>query len=186
MSIYFSLGFDHIVSLMGFDHLLFIVVLCAIYALRQWKQVLVLLTGFTVGHSLTLALTALGMIAIPPQVVELLIPITILAASILNVALPTPQSAVRPFMVAALFGLVHGCGFAGYFGMLLGHEESIVLPLFAFNVGLEFGQVLIVLAFYTLYFVLEKIRPIPHTSWTVFISGAGAGLAIKMILESLA
>jgi HupE / UreJ protein len=185
VSLYFSLGFEHIISLMGFDHLLFIVVLCAIYAHRQWKQVLILLSGFTLGHSLTLGLTALGLISIPTKIVEFLIPITILATSLMNVIWIDTTHTSRSFLVAVLFGLIHGCGFAGYFGMMLGHEESIISPLFAFNIGLESGQILVVLLFYAVYYVLEKIRPIPHTSWTIFISGAGAGLAIKMILEAI-
>jgi hypothetical protein len=141
MTTYFPIGFDHIVSLAGFDHLLFIVVLCASYAWREWRQVLVLLTGFTLGHSLTLALTALHLVVFPQQWVELLIPVTILATSLTNVALPKPAKIGRPFVLATLFGLVHGCGFAGYFAMMLGDEQSIVVPLLAFNLGLEAGQV---------------------------------------------
>lgn len=182
---YFPIGFDHIVSFAGFDHLLFIVVLCAAYSGQEWRRVLLLLTGFTLGHSLTLALTALHIVAFRQSAVELLIPVTILATSVANVALPKSANIWRPFGMATLFGLVHGCGFAGYFAMMLGDEQSIVGPLFAFNLGLEAGQVFTVLVFYSLFFVFGKIRPIPQHGWTVFVSGAGAGLAIKLILENL-
>lgn len=185
MATYFPIGFDHIVSLAGFDHLLFIVVLCANYAWREWRQVLALLTGFTLGHSLTLALTALHIVVFPQEWVELLVPCTILATSLSNVALSKPGKIWRPFAMASLFGLVHGCGFAGYFAMMLGDEQSIVMPLLAFNLGLEAGQVVTVTVFYVLFYLLAKFRNIPQRSWTIFVSGAGAGLAINLILENL-
>lgn len=194
-SIYLPLGFEHIVSMAGFDHLLFIMVLCAAYSRQEWRTVLVLLTGFTLGHSLTLALTALGAVSISPRLVELLIPATILATSLANVLLdrnlPVHKDGASlwqqkwPFVMAALFGLVHGCGFAGYFGMMLGDEASIIGPLFAFNLGLELGQIFTVLLFYALFYMLAKIRPLSQRDWCLFVSGAGAGLAIKLILENL-
>lgn len=182
-SAYFPIGFDHIVSLAGFDHLLFIVVLCARYRRQDWRRMLLLLTGFTAGHSLTLALTALRVVVFPPQWVELLIPVTILVTSLTNVAQPSPAGIGRSFLMASLFGLVHGCGFAGYFGMMLGDEQSVVLPLLAFNLGLEAGQIVTVSAFFLLIWCLEKIRRVPQRDLNLFISGAGAGLAIKLILE---
>ncbi len=183
--IYFPIGFQHIISLTGFDHLLFIVVLCAVYTWQEWRRILVLLTGFTLGHSLTLALTALQIVAFPQKLVELLIPVTILMTSLINVVLPKPATMTRPCMVAAGFGLIHGCGFAGYFNMMLGDEQSIIGPLFAFNLGLEAGQIITVAVLYGCFFILEKIYPARQGSRTLFVSGAGAGLAIKMILENL-
>lgn len=195
-SIYLPLGFEHIVSLAGFDHLLFIIVLCAVYSRQEWRRVLVLLTGFTLGHSLTLALTAMGILIFSTKVVEVLISLTILATGLANVLVrkraysagPKSWSAVFqekwPFVMATVFGLIHGCGFAGYFSMMLGDEASIVGPLFAFNLGLELGQIVTVLVFFGVFFLANKIRPIAQRDWAVFVSGAGAGLAIKMILES--
>ncbi len=183
-TIYFPIGFEHIVSLTGFDHLLFIIVLCAVYSRVEWRRVLLLLTGFTLGHSLTLALTALHLVSFPQKVVEVLIPVTILAASVANVALSKPVHSWRPFAIAALFGLVHGCGFAGYFNMMLGDEASITGPLFAFNLGLEAGQIVIVTGYFALFYAIEKLRPVSQRSWTQFVSGAGAGLALKLILEN--
>jgi hypothetical protein len=183
--VYFPIGFDHIVSLAGFDHLLFIIVLCARFEAREWRRILLLLTGFTLGHSLTLALTALQVASFPQRWVELLIPVTILMTSLGNVLRPKPVGIARPLLMASVFGLVHGCGFAGYFGMMLGDEQSVVMPLLAFNMGLEAGQIVVVAAFYFFWFVLEKMRPIPQRDLTFFVSGAGAGLAIKLILEQL-
>lgn len=180
---YFKIGFEHIAGLAGFDHILFVVVLCAVYSRHDWRQVLAVLTGFTLGHSLTLALTALGMFAFPGRVVETLIPATILATSLLNAARPaTPRRTWRHALIAAGFGLVHGCGFAGYFSMMLGDEQSVSLPLLAFNTGLEAGQVAVVAGFYGLYFLLEKFAAVRPRDWALFVSGAGAGLAVQMLL----
>ena len=179
---YFALGFHHIISPAGFDHQLFIVVLCALWSWQDWRRILVLLTGFTAGHSLTLALTSLGVVAFPSKVVEPLIMATILITSLSNVIFPRPKSIGWPFGMAMVFGLVHGCGFAGYFSMMLGEEESILLPLLGFNLGLEAGQILTVTGFYGLFFLIEKVRPVPQRDWTIFVSGAGAGLAFKMLL----
>ncbi|MBL7826831.1 MAG: HupE/UreJ family protein [Saprospiraceae bacterium] len=185
-SVYFPLGFEHIVSLKGFDHLLFIVVLCAFYSVGQWRKLLVLLTGFTLGHSLTLALTALQVVSFPAKWIELLIPITILATSILNVTnIRTEGHRFLPYLLATVFGLVHGCGFAGYFTMMLGDEGSIIEPLFLFNLGLEFGQITIVVLFYGAFWALTRFRSIESRDWNLFVSGAGAGLAIKLILEAI-
>ena len=181
--IYFPIGFEHIVSLAGFDHLLFIIVLCAPYAWQDWRRVLVLLTGFTLGHSFTLALVALRLLVLPQSWVEMLIPVTILITSLVNVAQEKPGGMGRAFALSSCFGLIHGCGFAGYFAMMLGDGESILGPLFGFNLGLEAGQVLTVLVFYTLFFGLERIWVVSQRSWTVFVSGAGAGLGLKMLLD---
>jgi hypothetical protein len=161
----------------------FIIVLCAAYSWRDWRRVLILLTGFTLGHSITLALTALHVISFPTRLIETLIPLTILASSLLHLLWPRPQQIGRHFAVATLFGFIHGCGFAGYFGMMLGDEASIVGPLFAFNVGLEIGQIVVVLFFYAWYYMIEKFRPFHLRDWTLFVSGAGAGLALKMLLD---
>ena len=82
--IYLGLGFDHITDPGGYDHILFVIALCAIYTLRQWKQVLVLVTAFTIGHSITLALATLKLINYDTKVIELLIPVTILITAVSN------------------------------------------------------------------------------------------------------
>lgn len=183
---YFGIGFEHIAGLAGFDHILFVLVLCAVYERRAWRRVLAVLTGFTLGHSLTLALTALGILAFPSRVIELLIPLTILITSILNIRRPEePRQAWRQATLAAGFGLIHGCGFAGYFSMMLGDEQSITGPLFAFNLGLEAGQIVVVAVFYGIYFMLEKWLNIASRDRVLVLCGAGGGLALKLILDGL-
>lgn len=186
---FLQLGFRHIADWQAFDHLLFIVTLCAVYRPQDWKRLLILVTAFTIGHSLTLALTALDVIRVPTDLVELLIPITILLTALHNVASKSQPANGKAISInyglALGFGLIHGMGFANYFRSLFGEAGSIVQPLFAFNVGLELGQLLIVAVFFGLYLLLSQMFKMNHRAWNVFVSGAGFGVAMVLILEKL-
>lgn len=186
--VYLRLGFEHIADFAGYDHMLFVITLCAFYSWRSWKKILVLITAFTIGHSITLALSAFQVISIPQQLVETAIPITIFLTAIHNVTTRPEQSEkVRlhsNYFLALFFGFIHGMGFSNFFRALTG-GESIVRELFAFNVGLEIGQIIIVSVFFTLYFVLDNVFKIIHRDWNLFISGAGAGVSLVMIIEAL-
>ena len=177
--VYLQLGFEHISDFEGYDHMLFIVTLCAFYAWKSWKRILILVTAFTVGHSITLALSAFNVLNIPQQWVEAAIPVTIFITAIHNVTHKAQRQDRRiaaTYWTALFFGFIHGMGFSDFFRALTG-GESIVLELFAFNVGLEIGQLIIVVAFFTLYFLLDKIFSINHRDWQLFVSGAGAGVS---------
>ena len=190
-SAFLKLGFDHISDLQAYDHLLFIITLCAIYEWREWKKLLVLVTAFTVGHSVTLALSALDIVRVPSDLVELLIPVTIVLTAIHNVVTKKETGGTFSKMVsinyflALFFGLIHGMGFANYFRNLFGEMGSVVKPLLAFNLGIEIGQLLIVVFFLGGYFLLTRIFRIHHREWNVFISGAGAGVAVTLIIDLL-
>ena len=190
-SAFLQLGFGHISDLQAYDHLLFLITLCAIYELGEWKKVIVLITAFTIGHSATLALSALDVVRLPSNLVELLIPITILLTALHNIwhkkqTGPTfSKSVTINYFLALLFGLIHGLGFANYFRSLFGEMGSIIKPLFAFNLGLELGQLMIVVLFFGFYFLLSQMFRIQQREWTLFISGAGAGVALTLIINQL-
>ena len=141
---YLQLGFQHISDLTAYDHILFIVALCAIYQVQQWRHILILVTAFTLGHSITLALSTLDIIIVPTELIEFLIPVTIFLTAIFNVLRKegelTPINMRLNYVLALFFGLIHGMGFSNYLKTLLGMEESIWQPLLAFNIGLELGQ----------------------------------------------
>lgn len=190
-SAFLQLGFEHISDLQAYDHLLFIVTLCAVYEWREWKKLLILVTAFTIGHSVTLALSALDILRMPADLVEFLIPVTILLTALHNL-LPVKKSVSSAswqvstnYLLALFFGMIHGMGFANYFRNLFGEMGSIVKPLFAFNVGIELGQIMIVLLFFGGYFLLTKLFQFKHRDWNLFVSGAGAGVAITLILDQL-
>lgn len=189
---YLQLGFEHITDPNGYDHILFIIALCAIYTLRDWKKVLVLITAFTIGHSVSLALATLKIVSFRSDIVELLIPITILFTAIVNMFHQIPKTTLVTdniksplrYPLAVVFGLIHGLGFSSYLQMLLGAESNILQPLLAFNVGLELGQILIVLIFLTLAFVVIEIARLPKRSWNYIISGVIAGMALSLIIHN--
>ncbi|TAK38506.1 MAG: HupE/UreJ family protein [Saprospiraceae bacterium] len=184
-------GFRHIADVEAYDHLLFVITLCAVYRLQEWKKILVLVTAFTIGHSLTLVLSALDIIRVPPGVVELLIPVTILLTALHNIGMKSTGGSTFSrvvsvnYFLALFFGLIHGMGFSNYFRTLMGDAGNITLPLFSFNVGIELGQMMIVLCFFGALLLLTQFLKIKHREWTLFFSGAGAGVAIILILKGL-
>ena len=146
LAAYITLGFRHITDLEAMDHILFLFALAAIYRLRDWRDSLWVVTAFTLGHSVTLALAVTGTLVLPTRLIEFLIPVTIVATCLDNL-IPSFQgvrtvSRYRP-VFAGVFGLVHGAGFANYLRSMF--VDQIALPLFGFNVGIELGQ-LVVLA----------------------------------------
>lgn len=184
--IYLQLGFDHISDLAAYDHILFITALCAVYSISKWKHILILVTAFTLGHTLTLGLSALGIISLPTDIIEFLIPITIFLTALFNVTLGS-KSGNRvwyQYLLTLFFGLIHGMGFSNYFRSLLGKEEDITIPLFAFNLGVELGQLLIVAILLILNTIFLKGLNVPQRSWNVFVSGMAAGISLILMAET--
>jgi len=183
-NLYFSLGWQHICDWKGYDHILFIIALCGIYPLKEWKNVLILITAFTVGHSLTLALNVLDLIHINTSIIEFLIPVTIAVTCLLSILNKKQTSTLKITYVAALFfGLIHGMGFSSYLKSLLGSSEAVTGPLFSFNLGLEFGQLLLVFLIQLLTYLMVSLLSVPRRDWTLFLSSAIFGIAFIMCIE---
>lgn len=193
---YLELGFAHISDLAGYDHILFIVVLCAIYRLEEWRKVAILVTAFTLGHSLTLGLAAMNIIGVNTKLVEFLIPLTIFTTSIYNVIFHKfDQKEIRSgtftrnlnvnYAFALIFGLIHGMGFSNFFRALTlpGGENDLLLQLLAFNVGVELGQLAIVAVILLSSFLAFNVFRIKQREYNLFVSGAAAGLSLVMMLE---
>jgi hypothetical protein len=185
---YFQLGLQHIADLNAYDHILFIVALCAVYRPGDWKKVLILVTAFTIGHSLTLAMAALDLIRFRQELIEFLIPVTILITASLNL-LPGAEKSRQhmplwKYLLPLVFGFIHGMGFSNYFKSLLGKEESVVKPLFAFNLGIEAGQIGIVLALMLLSFLVMGLVKIKQPVWTRLVSGIAAVMALFLMWET--
>ena len=186
-SFYFRLGWEHIMSKEALDHLLFIAALAAIYLLKDWKQVLVLVTAFTIGHSLTLALSVLDIIRFNTKWVEFLIPCTILVTALSNVFQKkfTAQSIRINYFLALAFGLIHGMGFANTIRFILAEDQSIGWGLFGFNVGLEAGQIVIVSLLLLLAYFIVNMLKVNRRDWVIFLSAGVFSLALKIALERL-
>lgn len=198
--IYLRLGFHHIADLAGYDHILFVTALAIPYAARDWRRLLVLVTAFTVGHSVTLALATLRLVSVPSTLVEALIPATILVTAVMawretrtGTGLPTPSergessTATVPasrYVLATLFGLIHGLGFSTYLRALLGEEEGIALPLFAFNVGLELGQLLILAVVLTVGALVTRTM-VDRRRWAQVLVGVTATLSLFLLVQRI-
>ena len=185
--LYLQLGIEHIADFKGYDHILFISTLCAVYLFNQWKQVLVLITAFTIGHTTTLALATMHMIHFSSGWIEFLIPVTIFLTSVGNMFekndLVKSGSQHFKYGAAMFFGLIHGLGFSFYLRSLLGIEHSIVLPLFAFNVGIELGQLCIVSGVLLLTHILVNWLKFARREWSLVLSGAGMGISLILIMQ---
>jgi hypothetical protein len=185
---YFAEGRDHILEWKyGYDHILFVIALCALYLFRNWKQVLILVTAFTIGHSITLALAALNIIPVNELLIEFLIPATIFITAFSNLFKNEETVDQQNFHInygyALLFGLVHGMGFSNYFRTILGKDRGIVSQLLAFNLGLELGQIIIVVIFLTASFIVVDLFGINRRDWKLVISSMIAGIALMMMKD---
>lgn len=184
---YFAIGREHILDYAGLDHILFIVSLSAIYLMRDWRKVLILVTAFTIGHSITLALATFNIITINQGMVEFFIPLTIFISAFSNIfrsTEPTDRSTYVNYGYALFFGLIHGLGFSNYLRAILGRDKTIVTQLFAFNVGLEFGQLVIVLFFMSACFILVDLFGVNRRDWKMVISSAIAGIALVLMKDT--
>jgi hypothetical protein len=180
--LYFELGWQHILDLGGYDHILFVSVLCGVYLLADWKKVVVLVTAFTLGHSLALALSVLNIVRVNADWIEFLIPLTIVLTAFGNI---TNRQKNLKYGMAAFFGLIHGMGFSNYLRSLLGGEADLIMPLLGFNVGLEFGQLVIVLIVLLLAHFLIRFMKVSSRDWNLFLSSAIFGIAFIMCIERI-
>ncbi|MEN8203992.1 MAG: HupE/UreJ family protein [Bacteroidota bacterium] len=185
--LYFKLGLQHIADFKGYDHILFILILCAVYSIKEWKRVLVLITAFTIGHSLTLALATLDLIRVDGDLIEFLIPLTIFLTALANVLAKKHKVSTLlhylKYSAALFFGLIHGLGFSNYLRSLLGSEKGLALPLFSFNVGIEIGQILIVSIIMVLTLGVVDLLKFPRREWHILLSGAGLGVSLVLMFE---
>ena len=184
---YFGLGWEHIMNWKALDHLLFITALAIIYLLKDWKQVLILVTAFTIGHSLTLVLSVLDIIRFSSRCVEFLIPCTIVVTAVSNLFQKkfTSKSIRINYFLALFFGLIHGMGFANAIRFMLAKDQSLGWGLFGFNVGLEAGQIIVVTIVLLLAWAIVTLFRVNRRDWVLFISAGIFSLALKMALERL-
>ncbi|MGE9310684.1 HupE/UreJ family protein [Niabella sp. CJ426] len=183
-SFYFIEGWKHIISTDALDHQLFILALAVVYTFSDWKKVLILVTAFTIGHSLTLALSVLDLIRVSSPWVEFLIPVTIVLTAAWNIFNGKPVKNVNTnYFLALGFGLIHGLGFANSIRMMLASDQSLGMGLFGFNVGLEAGQVVVVLIILLLGKVLLELVKVPQRIYIFVVSLAVLLFAAKMAIE---
>lgn len=181
-------GINHVLDINAYDHVLFLIVLTIPYVFRDWKRVLLLVSMFTLGHTLSLVLAAYNVVTVDATVVEFLIPITILVVALFNV-FTSGKGAQREkigvlFLSTLFFGLVHGLGFAREFKMLLGDTDNKIVLLLEFALGIEIAQIIIVFVVLFLAYIVQTIFRFTKRDWIMVISAIVVGLVIPMILNS--
>lgn len=186
--LYFEIGYKHIADLRGIDHILFVMALCLRYQFADWRKIIILVTAFTIGHSITLALSVFNVVNYSYKWIEFLIPVTIVITAVSNVFVK--KFAFRSkfpiiYFFALFFGLVHGLGFSTYLKSLLGSDQSVVGQLLAFNLGLEVGQLLIVSIVLIISFIFVSILKCNRREYLLYISGGIFAIALQMALERI-
>lgn len=183
---FFQLGFTHILDIKGYDHILFLMAMCALYTHRDYKTLLWLVTAFTVGHSLTLALAVNNVVTVSSDWIEFLIPVTILLTAIYD--LSRGQSAGQSKIKYALilgFGLIHGMGFSNFLKAILGGSDDLFLPLLSFNIGLEVGQIIFIGLLMLIGYIVVDLFGLRRKYWTFGLLVIAAVEAIHMIIDRI-
>lgn len=185
--LFFGTGWHHIISIDALDHILFIVALVSVYLVKNWRQILLLITAFNIGHSLTLALSIYDVIRFNQNWVEFLIPCTILITAVYNFTITKVDRNKLHwnYLLALFFGLIHGMGFANTIRFMLSKQQGILLPLIGFNIGLEAIQIVVVTIIVGLsYIVVNKLK-LRHQWWTIGLSSLAFVMALKMAAERI-
>ena len=180
---WFFIGFDHIMDIQALDHTLFILALVVAYDSSQIKKIIFLVTAFTIGHSVTLALSALDLISFNQKIIEFSIPLTIFLTALNNIV--NRKESKKKFVssnyiIGLVFGLIHGLGFANYLKALL-FKGNIVFELFAFNVGIEIAQIILVFVFLFLSFLFSRFVFSKREDWILFVSALIMGISFMLI-----
>ena len=181
-------GINHVLDLNGYDHILFLIALSIPYIFKDWKRVLLLVSVFTIGHTLSLMLAAYNVVSVNGKLVEFLIPITILIVAIFNV-FTTGKKAKSDkagilFFSTLFFGIVHGLGFAREFKILVGKTDDKLVTLLEFALGIEFAQIIIVFVVLFLGFLMQTVFRFSKRDWVMVVSAIVIGLVIPMIINS--
>lgn len=182
---YLGLGFEHITDIYGYDHILFIAALVSVYNIKQWREILMLVTAFTIGHSVTLALATLNFVYLSSAIIEFLIPVTIFITAAGNFFYKEKKFSFFRFkyLITLFFGLIHGLGFSNFLKSILTEEESLIMPLLGFNLGVELGQLLIVFFILGLLWLLHRFTKISFVARNLAFSGFIAGMALMLIID---
>ncbi len=182
---YFAIGWEHILSKAAIDHILFIACLAVTFLPKQYKELLILLTAFTIGHSITLALNVLSVIEVNEYWVELLIPITIIITAIINIAhnRKRERTLITTYLLALFFGLIHGLAYASSLRFMLAGNETIAMPLFAFNVGIEVGQIIVAAVVLLLGFLFMRLGEQIHKYWVYAICITAIAVSLYMLIQ---
>ncbi|MDK2772700.1 MAG: HupE/UreJ family protein [Flavobacterium sp.] len=187
--LYFKIGLNHVLDIHAYDHVLFLIALMVPYAFKDWKRIFVLVTLFTLGHTLSLFLAVFGVVNINPVYIEFLIPITILVTAIFHLFTAGKNSKTESIsfvsIVTLFFGIIHGLGFSNYFKAILpGNATDKMLPLLEFALGIEAAQIIVVICVLVLSYIVQTFFRFSKRDWALVMSSFIIGVVLPMIIES--
>ncbi|SOC79609.1 HupE / UreJ protein [Salinimicrobium sediminis] len=186
--LYFRLGLEHVLDWNAYDHILFLIVLVVAYSFHSWKQVLWLVSIFTLGHTLSLFLSVYEIVLVDSSWIEFLIPVTILITAIFNMINAKKKESKNNisvlYLTTAFFGIIHGLGFSTYFKMIASGTDSVLLPLLEFALGIETAQVIVVLCVMILGFILQNMLRVKRRDWILVVSAIVIGIILPILKEN--
>ena len=186
---YFNIGLRHVLDINAYDHVLFLIALVTPYAFKDWKRVLILVSLFTLGHTLSLLLSVYGIVIIKASLIEFLIPITILTTALFHLFTAGKsgknESITFVAMVTLFFGVIHGLGFSNYFKAILpGSASDKLVPLLEFALGIEAAQLVVVFVVLIISYIVQTFFRFSKRDWTLVMSAFVVGVVLPMIVES--
>lgn len=182
-TIYLSLGVKHILSLSALDHIAFLMVLIAPFKNNEWKSLLVLITAFTIGHSLSLLFGVYKWVSFSQEIIEFLIPLSIFLTGVFHFFSKGIKQNKLAYLLALAFGLIHGLGFSNYLSSMMS-DSNIAVSLLGFNLGVEIGQIVVVGLIVLAVILFEKAFSIPYKNRTQTLLGIGVGMSIVLTLQA--
>jgi len=181
--LYLELGLRHVLDWNAYDHILFLVVLVAAYDFSHWKRIIVLVSLFALGHTVSLLMATYDVVQVSSKWIEFLIPITILVTALYNIMTSGKRNSNEKagifYFITAFFGLIHGFGFAGYYKMI--NESNEILPLLEFTLGIELSQIIIVLIVLLVSFIFQRIFRFSKRDWVLVVSSIVIGMLLPML-----
>ena len=187
--LYFKLGLEHVLDIHAYDHVMFLIALMIPYAFKDWKRVFLLVSLFTLGHTLSLILSVFGTVFIAPKYVEFLIPITILITALFHLFTAGKSSRKESISFVAVvtlsFGVIHGLGFSNYFNSILpGSAADKLLPLLEFALGIEASQIIVVFLVLVISYIAQTFFRFSKRDWALVLSAFIIGLVLPMLIEN--
>lgn len=184
--LFFNHGLHYVLNWKAYDIILFLIVICAAYSFSAWKRLLILITLFTLGHTISLLLSTYNVISVSGRVIAFLIPITILVAAVFNLFTAGKEKKVEKtgvfYVIATFFGLIHGLGFVSSFRAL--NPSNRLLPLLEFELGVEAGQIIVVIIILIIAFIFQTIFRFNKRDWVLVVSSIVVGMLIPMIINN--
>lgn len=184
--LYFNLGLHHVLDWKAYDHILFLIVLCAAYTFSSWKRLLILVSLFTLGHTISLFLASFNVVSVSGRVIEFLIPITILVTALFNLFTAGNEKKMEKmgilYIVTIFFGLIHGLGFASFFHALNTGDQ--ILPLLEFALGIEAAQIIVVFILLIIAFIFQTVFRFNKRDWVLVLSSLVIGMVIPMVINN--